>query len=141
METASSTSAMMRRAGGGWETDGQAAENTDGEEGEGLGFKRSRRDPPLLVGSVLGLVDQALDLLLRDIEAKQKQVDQCKERIPELERAPAFALAHAHRQLRLKVRAEEDEPVFATTVGESVESRVQAALQKAGRARRPACSA
>ncbi|WP_046060514.1 hypothetical protein [Paracidovorax citrulli] len=100
-------------------------------EGEGLGFKRSRRDPPLLVGSVLGLVDQALDQLLRDIEAKQKQVDQCKERIPELERAPAFALAHADRQLRLKVRAEEDEPVFATTVGESVESRVQAALQKA----------
>ncbi len=100
-------------------------------EGEGLGFKRSRRDPPLLVGSVLGLVDQALDQLLRNIEAKQKQVDQCKERIPELERAPAFALAHADRQLRLKVRAEEDEPVFATTIGESVESRVQAALQKA----------
>lgn len=100
-------------------------------EGEGLGFKRSRRDPPLLVGSVLGLVDQELDQLLRDIEAKQKQVEQAKERIPELERAPAFALAHADRQLRLRVRAEEDEPVFATTVGESVESRVQAALQAA----------
>lgn len=100
-------------------------------EGEGLGFKRSRRDPPLLVGSVLGLVDQELDQLLRDIEAKQKLVEQAKERIPELERAPVFALAHADRQLRLKVRAEEDEPVFATTVGESVESRVQAALQKA----------
>lgn len=100
-------------------------------EGEGLGFKRSRRDPPLLVGSVLGLVDQALDQLLRDIEVRQKQVDLCKERIPELERAPAFALAHADRQLRLRVQAEEDEPVFATTVSESVESRVQAALRKA----------
>lgn len=100
-------------------------------EGEGLGFKRSRRDPPLLVGSVLGLMDFELDRLLRDIEAKQKQVEQCKERIPELERAPAFALAHADRQLRLRVRAEEDEPVFTTTVGQSVESRVQAALQAA----------
>lgn len=100
-------------------------------EGEGLGFKRSRRDPPLLVGSVLGLVDQELDQLLRDIETKQKQVEQCKERIPELERAPAFALAYADRQLRLKVRAEEDEPVFATTVDESVQSRVQAVIQKA----------
>lgn len=100
-------------------------------EGEGLGFKRSRRDPPLLVGSVLGLVDLELDRLLRDIEAKQKQVDQCKDRIPELERAPAFALAHADRQLRLRVRAEEDEPVFSTTVGESIESRVQAALHRA----------
>ncbi|WP_079415606.1 hypothetical protein [Thiomonas intermedia] len=100
-------------------------------EGEGLGFKRSRRDPPLLVGSVLGLLDQESDQLLRDIEAKQKQVEQWKEHIPELERAPAFALTHADRQLRLKVRAEEDEPVFATTVGESVESRVQSALQAA----------
>lgn len=100
-------------------------------EGEGLGFKRSRRDPPLLVGSVLGLVDQELDGLLRDIEAKQKQVEQYKERIPELERAPAFALAHAERQLRLRVASEEDEPVFATTVGESIESRVEAALQAA----------
>jgi hypothetical protein len=100
-------------------------------EGEGLGFKRSRRDPPLLVSSVLGLVDQELDQLLRDIEAKQKQVEQCKERIPELERAPAFALAHADRQLRLRVRAEEDEPVFAATVGDSVESRVQATLEAA----------
>lgn len=100
-------------------------------EGEGLGFKRSRRDPPLLVGSVLGLVDQRLDQLLRDIEAMQKQVEQVKERIPELERAPAYALAHADRLMRLRVRAEEDEPVFATTVGESVESRVQAALQVA----------
>ena len=100
-------------------------------EGEGLGFKRSRRDPPLLVGSVLGLVDQALDQLLRDIDAKQRQVEQCKERIPELERAPAFALAQADRQLRLRVRADEDEPVFTTTVGESVESRVQAALHDA----------
>ena len=44
--------------------------------------------------------------------------------VTELERAPAFALAHADRQLRLKVRAEEDESVFATTIGESVESRV-----------------
>lgn len=102
-------------------------------EGEGLGFKRSRRDPPLLVGSVLGLVDLELDRLLRDIEAKQKQLEECKEGIPELERAPAFALAHADRQLRLRVRAEEDEPVFMTTVGESIESRVQAALQAAER--------
>ena len=100
-------------------------------EGEGLGFKRSRRDPPLLVGSILGLVDLELDRLLRDIETKQKQVDQCKGRIPELERELVYALTHAERQLRLRVKAEEDEPVFMTTVGESIESRVQAALQAA----------
>jgi hypothetical protein len=99
--------------------------------GEGLGFTRPRRDPPLFVGSVLGLVDSELDRLLREIEVQQTQVEQSKERIPELERAPIFALAHADRQLRLRVQAEEDEPVFMTTVGESVESRVQAALEAA----------
>lgn len=97
-------------------------------EGEGLGFKRSRRDPPLLVGSVLGLMDFELDQLLRDIEAKNKQVEQYKELIPELERAPAYALAHADRQLRSRVQAKDNEPVFAETIGESLESRVQAAL-------------
>lgn len=100
-------------------------------EGEGLGFKRSRRDPPLLVGSVLGLVGLELDRLLRDIETKQKQMEQCKERIPELERMPVYALAHAERQLRLRVKAQEDEPVFMTTVGDSIESRVQSLLELA----------
>lgn len=100
-------------------------------EGEGLGFKRSRRDPPLLVGSVMGLVGLELDRLLRDIETKQKQMEQCKERIPELERMPVYALAHAERQLRLRVKAQEDEPVFMTTVGDSIESRVQSLLELA----------
>ena len=100
-------------------------------EGEGLGFTRPRRDPPLFVGSVLGLVDSELDGLLREIESTQIHLEQGKERIPELERTPAFALAHAERQLRLRVGAEEDEPVFTTTVGESVESRVRAALEGA----------
>lgn len=100
-------------------------------EGEGLGFKRSRRDPPLLVGSVLGLVGLELDRLLRDIENKQKQMEQCKERIPELERMPVYALAHAERQLRLRVKAQEDEPVFMTTVGDSIESRFHSLLELA----------
>lgn len=100
-------------------------------DGEGLGFARPRRDPPLFVGSVLGLVDAGLDQLLREIESKQIQFDQGKERIPELERAPAFALAHADRQLRIRVGAGEDEPLHETTVDPSVESRMRAALASA----------
>ena len=72
-------------------------------DGEGLGFLRSRRDPPLFVCSVLGLVDVGLDLLLRELESKQEQFDKSKERIPELERAPVYALSHAERQLRSRV--------------------------------------
>lgn len=100
-------------------------------DGEGLGFTRPRRDPPLFVGSVLGLVDTGLDQLLREIESKQMQFDQGKARIPELERAPAFALAHADRQLRIRLGAGEDEPLYETTVDPSVESRMRAALAAA----------
>jgi len=100
-------------------------------DGEGLGFTRPRRDPPLFVGSVLGLVDAELDQLLREIESKQTEFDQGKERIPELERAPAFALAHADRQLRIRLGAGEDEPLYAATVGQSIESRVLTAFETA----------
>jgi hypothetical protein len=97
-------------------------------DGEGLGFLRSRRDPPLFVGSVLGLVDAGLDQLLRDIESKEGKFDKSKGQIPELERAPVYALTHAERQLRARVRADEDDPVFDTMLGQSLESRVREAL-------------
>lgn len=100
-------------------------------DGEGLGFTRPRRDPPLFVGSVLGLLDAGLDQLLRKIEAKQSQLDQIKERISELERAPAYALSYADRQLRIRLGAGEDEPLHETLVGPSVQSRVHASLAAA----------
>jgi hypothetical protein len=100
-------------------------------DGEGQGFTRPRRDPPLFVGSVLGLVDAELDQLLREIESEQIQVDQGKERISELERAPAFALIYADRQLRTRLGATEDEPLFETTVDSSVEFRLRTALAAA----------
>ncbi|MCX5538118.1 hypothetical protein M3A49_01165 [Paraburkholderia sp. CNPSo 3076] len=100
-------------------------------DGEGLGFTRPRRDPPMFVGSVLGLVEAGLDRLLREVESKQIQLDQVKERIPELERAPAFALAHAERQLRMRLGAGEDESLYESTVAWSLESRVRAAVADA----------
>lgn len=102
-------------------------------DGEGLGFPRPRRDPPLFVASILGLIDTGLDKLLREIESKQVEFDQGKERIPELEREPVFLLAHAERQLRFRLGADDGEPLHVTTVGESVESRLQATLAAAER--------
>jgi hypothetical protein len=102
-------------------------------DGEGLGFPRPRRDPPLFVGSVLGLIDAGLDQLLREIESKQIQFDKGKDRVFELERAPAFALAHADRQLRTRLGAPEDEPLHKTIVDPSVESRLETALAAAER--------
>ena len=101
-------------------------------DGEGLGFKRPRRDPPYFVGAVLGLVDAELDKLLREGETKGKELEQVVGRMAELERAPAFALGHMERRLRSRVTAGEDEPVFQTTLLEpSVQLRVSETLEAA----------
>lgn len=96
-------------------------------DGEGLGFARPRRDPPLFVASVLGLLDAGVDKLLRDLESKETSLEKVKQQIPELERAPAYDLAHAERTLRSRVHAQHHEPLFASTAGLSVESRVETA--------------
>jgi hypothetical protein len=100
-------------------------------DGEGLGFRRPKKDPPLFVSSVLGLLDADLDKLIRETEATQTSLDQLESRLPELEKAPEYGLAHAERQIRALVGAGEDEPVFETTVGTSLEFRVKELLNAA----------
>jgi hypothetical protein len=102
-------------------------------DGEGLGFRRPKKDPPLFVSSVLGLLDADFDQLIRETEATQTSLDQLESRIPELEKAPEYVLAHTERQIRALVHAGEDEPVFETTVGTSLEFRVKEMLQAAVR--------
>jgi len=99
--------------------------------GEGLGFKRPRRDPPFFVGAVLGLVDADLDKLMREAEAKQSELEQVKARMPDLERRPALALSLAEQRLRNRVKAAEDEPIFLTMLGASVQLRVSETLDAA----------
>lgn len=96
-------------------------------DGEGLGFTRPRRDPPLFVSAVLSLLDDATNELIRAVEVKQLEVDQAASRLPDLEREPELMLSGALRDMRLRVQAGEDEPVFQDTAGESIESRVAAA--------------
>lgn len=93
-------------------------------DGEGLGFTRPRRDPPVFVSSVLGLLDADVDELIRTVEAKQVEVDRAEARLPDLEREPELMLSGALRELRLRVNAAEDEPVFQDIASESIESRV-----------------
>ncbi len=100
-------------------------------DGDGLGFTRPRRDPPIFVGSVLGLIDSSLDKLLRDIESKQSAIERGKVKISDLERAPIYALAHADHQLRSKLGAKDDEPLHEKIIGTSVESRLQTELTTA----------
>lgn len=103
-------------------------------EGDGLGFRRSRQDPPLFVNSVLGLMDSDADRLMRSVETTQAELARLEAQIPEFERQPIYALNHLEQRLRSQLGADEDEPVFESMVDESLESRVKDALARGEKA-------
>lgn len=100
-------------------------------EGDGLGFRRSRQDPPLFVSSVLGILDTEADRLIREVEDTQADWLRIQQQIPELEKQPIFALEILEKRLRMQVGAGEDEPIFESIVNDSVESRVSDAIEAA----------
>lgn len=100
-------------------------------DGEGLGFTRPKREPPVFVSSVLGLLDADMDDLIRAVEAKQVEVERTEARLPDMEREPGLMLSGTLREMRLRVGANEDEPVFQNTACDSIESRVAETLDAA----------
>jgi len=100
-------------------------------EGDGLGFRRSRQDPPLFVNSVLGVLDAEADRLIRDVETTHAELLRIQQQIPELERQPIYALESLEKRLRKQVGADEDGPVFESIVDESLESMVVDAIAAA----------
>ncbi|WP_240988085.1 hypothetical protein [Cupriavidus taiwanensis] len=100
-------------------------------DGDGLGFRRPRQDPPLFVQSVLGLLDAEGDRLIRDADAAQVTLKSLEERLSELEREPAMSLAHAEKQLRRQLEVDKSVPVFDTTLGPSLQSLVTDAVSRA----------
>jgi hypothetical protein len=94
-------------------------------DGDGLGFRRSKQDPPLFVRSVLGLLDAEADKLMRAVETTQAELTAIEASLPELEREPIYALGHVERQLRARLGADQDVPVLETTLGPSLESMVR----------------
>ncbi|MDO8450356.1 MAG: hypothetical protein Q7T10_16275 [Rhodoferax sp.] len=103
-------------------------------EGDGLGFRRSRQDPPLFVSSVLGVLDTDADRMIREVESIQADLTRLQGQIPELERQPIYALEHLEQRLRVQVGAGEDEPIFESMVDASLQSKVNEAIAAAERA-------
>lgn len=94
-------------------------------DGDGLGFRRARQDPPLFVRSVMGLHDSGLDQLMRDIDdlqGKLKKLDE--EEIPELERYPTFALAMVEERLRKSLDVGTDVPIYGDLLSTSLETMI-----------------
>jgi len=100
-------------------------------DGDGLGFRRPRQDPPMFVRSVLGLHDRELDQLMRDVEATQTALNVLDAELPEFERLPAYALTMAEQRLRAQLGVDDGVPIFQDTVGPSLQEMVEQRLQDA----------
>jgi hypothetical protein len=94
-------------------------------DGDGLGFRRSRQDPPLFVRSVLGLHDAHVDRLMREVDELQSSLSKLEVELPELERLPTLELTLAERRLRTRLGAPEDVPIFKDLVESSLEQLLE----------------
>lgn len=79
--------------------------------GEGVGFRRARQDPPLLMKAVLGILDVETASLLSDIETAGQQLSKLEKHIEELEREPLFNLNRVEHALRRAVGADAATPI------------------------------
>lgn len=93
-------------------------------DGDGLGFRRPRQDPPLFVRSVLGLHDAKVDQLMREIDELEDSLEKVVADIPQLERLPVLQAAIAERQLRSRLGAPDGCAVFKDLLGDSLEGLV-----------------
>lgn len=101
-------------------------------DGDGLGFRRARQDPPLFVRSVFGLHDSGVDQLMRDIDDLQAKVKKLDEKdIPEMERYPAYALALVDERLRTSLNVSADMPMYGDLLSPSLEKVVSERLTAA----------
>ncbi|GHD70891.1 hypothetical protein GCM10011419_01790 [Vogesella fluminis] len=98
-------------------------------DGDGLGFRRSRQDPPLFVRSVLGLHDANVDRLMREVDMRQSSLSKLEAEIPELERLPALEVTLAERRLRARLGASDDEPAFKDLVSTSLEQLLERRIE------------
>lgn len=99
-------------------------------DGDGLGFRRSRQDPPLFVRSILGLHDIGADRLMREVDALQSSLAKLEMELPELERLPALELTLAERALRKRLEAPDNVPIFMDLVDSSLEQLLDQRIEK-----------
>lgn len=102
-------------------------------DGDGLGFRRPRQDPPRFVQTVLGLIDTDLDWLLREVEACEEDIQAIEVQRTEAATSLAQAEAFQRRQLERLLKAEPGLPVFEAITGPSLQSLLNQALEAADR--------
>lgn len=100
-------------------------------EGDGLGFRRSRVDPPLFVSTVLGILNVELVRLLQEVEQLDAELSKVKTQIPIMEKVSAMELNRLEHRIRTKVGARKELPIFESIVEDSLASQVTEFLHRA----------
>lgn len=100
-------------------------------EGDGLGFRRSRVDPPLFVSAVLGVLDVEVVKLLQEAEQLDSELNKVKNQIPILEKVSTLELSRLEQRIRTKVGARKELPIFESIVEDSLASQVAEFLHRA----------
>ncbi len=75
--------------------------------GEGVGFRRGKQDPPLLMKAVLGILDVEAASILSEIDSTEQTLARVEKRFEEVEREPTFNLNRVERTLRGLIGADE----------------------------------
>lgn len=100
-------------------------------EGDGLGFRRSRVDPPLFVSAVLGILSVEVVKLLQAAEQLDAELNKVKNQIPILEKVSVMELNRLELRIRTKVGASKELPIFESIVEDSLASQVSEFLRRA----------
>ena len=90
-------------------------------DGDGLGFRRYKQDPPIFVRAILGLLDHETDSLMREIRALEGRIERVLQSLPDLEHEPVYELRRLESRIRRILKASDDEPVAQTTVSTSLQ--------------------
>jgi len=101
-------------------------------EGEGIGFQRSRQDPPIVMRAVLGLLEPEESKLLARIHSFQQEQKQSQLRTERLKQEPDLIRRRIESELRAWLQVADDLPLRSYDLfKESVVDKINDAGQKA----------
>jgi chromosome segregation ATPase len=100
-------------------------------EGEGIGFQRSRQDPPIVMRAVLGLMEQEETQLLVHINSLEKALKRSEQETERLKQEPNLIRRRIESDLRAWLQVGDDLPLRTDDIfKESVESKINDLKQK-----------
>jgi hypothetical protein len=101
-------------------------------EGEGIGLQRPRQDPPIIMRTVLGLMEQEESNLLVRIHSLEKSLKRSEQETEHLKQEPNLIRRRIESDLRAWLQIGDDLPLRTDDIfKESVETKVNELKQKA----------